>query len=134
MIRAMRHPSELSISAVAERFGMSLRTLRFYEEIGLIRVNRVGARRYYGETAIRRLAVIQKLKLLEVPLDEVKILLERLDQLDPAEADAALRRAVGEAIARAESRIAELRARIEEVRADFAVSEGVERKTVGERA
>ena len=86
----------LSISEVCEETGLSARTVRYYEEQGLLPGVRrkAGARRVYGPDELQRLRFIQHLKALGLSLAEVRELndvhaiggstgamLERLDQL-----------------------------------------------------
>ena len=67
-------PELLSIAEVRERSGVSARTLRYYEELGLLPGvrRRAGGRRVYGWDEIERLEFIQRLKKLGLSLAEVK--------------------------------------------------------------
>jgi DNA-binding transcriptional MerR regulator len=67
-------PIELSISEVCARLGLSPRTLRYYEELGLLPGVRrkAGARRVFGEDDLQRLRFITRLKALGLTLDEVR--------------------------------------------------------------
>ena len=77
-----RQPSEitpdqpyLQIGEVAERTGVTQRTLRFYEEKGLLKppTRMEGGFRLYSEIDIQRLEQIKRLKrLLGFPLAEIK--------------------------------------------------------------
>ncbi len=86
----------LSIADVREQASVSARTLRYYEELGLLPGvrRRAGGRRVYGRDEIERLRFIQRLKALGLTLAEIKdlnavyaiggstlALLERLDEL-----------------------------------------------------
>src|SRR5688500_800403 len=52
--------AEISIQQVTQQTGVRPSTLRYYEEIGLLRpVRRVGGRRHYDESVLQRLALIQ---------------------------------------------------------------------------
>ena len=64
----------LSISQVRERTGVSARTLRYYEELGLLpgARRRAGGRRVYGSDELERLRFIQRLKALGLTLAEIK--------------------------------------------------------------
>ena len=65
----------LQIGEVAERTGVTQRTLRFYEEKGLLKppTRMEGGFRLYSETDIQRLERIKRLKqLLGFPLAEIK--------------------------------------------------------------
>ncbi|MBI2983563.1 MAG: MerR family transcriptional regulator [Chloroflexi bacterium] len=61
------------IGEVAQRLGMTERTIRYYEELGLLdSVKRIdGGRRIYTEDDVRRLKFIQKLKVLGLSLQEM---------------------------------------------------------------
>ena len=67
-------PDLLTISEVRERTGLSARTLRYYEELGLLPGvrRRAGRRRVYGPDEVGRLRFIQRLKALGLSLAEVK--------------------------------------------------------------
>lgn len=86
----------LAIGAVCERTGLSARTIRYYEELGLLPGvrRRAGGRRVYGDEQLERLRFIRRLQLLGLSLAEIRELnavhalggstaamLERLDQL-----------------------------------------------------
>ena len=64
----------LSIAEVRVKTGVSARTLRYYEELGLLPDvrRRAGGRRVYGPDEIERLDFIQRLKKLGLSLSEVK--------------------------------------------------------------
>jgi DNA-binding transcriptional MerR regulator len=64
----------ISVSEVRERTGLSARTLRYYEELGLLPGvrRRAGGRRVYGADEIERLRFIQRLKALGLSLAEIK--------------------------------------------------------------
>ena len=67
-------PPLLTISQVRDATGLSARTLRYYEELGLLPGvrRRAGGRRVYGADEIQRLRFIQRLKALGLSLAEVK--------------------------------------------------------------
>ncbi len=62
------------IAEVQDRTGLSPRTLRYYEEVGLLPGvrRRAGGRRVYGPDEIERLRFIQRLKALGLSLAEIK--------------------------------------------------------------
>lgn len=86
----MRDDGHYQIGHVAERVGLSLRTLRYYEEVGLVvpPTRTEGGFRLYTDDDIAKLDLIKQLKPLEFTLEELRELLdvrERLDQqTDPA--------------------------------------------------
>ena len=65
------------IADLAREFGVSLRTLRFYEDRGLLSPERVKTKRRYSERDRERLILILKGKQLGFTLTEVRALLER---------------------------------------------------------
>jgi len=70
---ATRSP-DLSIGEVCDRTGLSARTVRYYEELGLLPGvrRRSGGRRVYGSDELERLEFIQRLKALGLSLHEIK--------------------------------------------------------------
>jgi MerR family transcriptional regulator, repressor of the yfmOP operon len=73
----------LRIGDVAERVGTTPRTIRYYEEIGLLpdaADRAAGAHRAYTESDVERLRVILRLRdLLGVSLEDLKTLVEAED-------------------------------------------------------
>jgi len=65
---------DLSIAEVRSRAGISARTLRYYEELGLLPGvrRRAGGRRVYGPDELERLRFISRLKALGLSLAEIK--------------------------------------------------------------
>ncbi|MFD2090844.1 MerR family transcriptional regulator [Blastococcus deserti] len=80
----------LQIGQVAERTGLSLRTIRFYEENGLVRpTSRTGGGfRLYSEDDVARLGLIKRMKPLGFSLEEMQQLLTLLADLAAAPGDA----------------------------------------------
>lgn len=74
----------MQIGEVAERTGLSLRTIRYYEEVGLVRpsARTQGGFRLYTEPDVARLNLIKRMKPLGFSLDETRDLLRALDDLD----------------------------------------------------
>jgi len=64
----------LSISEIGDRTGLTARTIRYYEELGLLPGvrRRAGGRRVYGRDEIERLGFIARLKALGLSLVEIK--------------------------------------------------------------
>ena len=81
----------VQIGQVAERTGLSLRTIRFYEENGLVipTARSEGGFRLYSETDVSRLEVIKRMKPLGFTLEEMQELLTLLADLDSGEGDRA---------------------------------------------
>jgi len=80
----------IRIGEVAERTGLTPRTIRYYEEIGLLpgpATRRKGEHRAYGDSDVERLSELTRLRdLLNISLEELKQLVEA------EEARAAIRR------------------------------------------
>lgn len=79
----------MQIGEVAARTELSLRTIRHYEETGLVTpsARSQGGFRLYTETDVARLMVIRRMKPLGFTLDQMRDLLDATDRLD---SDAAL--------------------------------------------
>lgn len=76
----------LQIGDVAERTGLSLRTVRHYEEVGLLppAERSAGGFRLYTDGAVQRLLVVKQLKPLGFSLEQMRDVLDVLDGLaDP---------------------------------------------------
>ena len=109
--RVSTHPVRYrQIGEVAERVGLSLRTVRYYEEMGLVSPEKrtEGGFRLYSENEIERLELIKRMKPLGFTVQEMCELLDSRDALynsaDTGEATAneARRRMVAYAEAAAE--------------------------------
>lgn len=76
----------MQIGEAAERIGLSIRTIRHYEEAGLIvpSARSDGGFRLYTEPDLDRLAVVKRMKPLGFTLDEMRDLLAVLDALETA--------------------------------------------------
>lgn len=63
-----------SITEVRDLTGLSARTLRYYEELGLVPGvrRRAGGRRVYGDDEVERLRFITRLKAMGLSLAEIK--------------------------------------------------------------
>jgi DNA-binding transcriptional MerR regulator len=93
----------MQIGEVAARTELSLRTIRHYEETGLVvpSARSQGGFRLYTETDVARLMVIRRMKPLGFTLDQMRDLLDATDRLDagdelgPEEREALLERVRG---------------------------------------
>lgn len=84
-------PATMHIGELAERTGMSLRSIRHYDEVGLLVPSgrTAGGFRVYTAGDLERLLVIRRMKPLGFTLEEMAGLLRVVDGLtagDPAEA------------------------------------------------
>jgi DNA-binding transcriptional MerR regulator len=78
---------QMQIGEVAERTGLSLRTIRHYEEVGLVipSARSKGGFRLYTEADVERLMVIRRMKPLDFSLEEMRDLLEITDRIADSE-------------------------------------------------
>ena len=79
----------VQIGQVAEQTGLSLRTIRFYEENGLVipTARSEGGFRLYSDTDVARLEVVKRMKPLGFTLEEMQELLTLLAELDTGSGD-----------------------------------------------
>jgi DNA-binding transcriptional MerR regulator len=77
----------MQIGEVAARTELSLRTIRHYEETGLVppSARSQGGFRLYTESDVARLMAIRRMKPLGFTLDQMGDLLDATDRLDSAE-------------------------------------------------
>lgn len=73
----------MQIGEVAERTGLSLRTIRYYEEVGIAvpSARSQGGFRLYTESDVDRLQLAKRMKPLEFSLDQMRELLSITDRL-----------------------------------------------------
>ncbi|MBF8284238.1 MAG: Transcriptional regulator MerR family, partial [Anaerolineales bacterium] len=92
---------DYTVKQLSNLAGVSVRTLHFYDEIGLLRPTRVGANgyRYYGDAAVLRLQQILFYKELGLSLDEIAEVLDQPD-FDVVRALEAHRRALQQRLGR----------------------------------
>jgi DNA-binding transcriptional MerR regulator len=85
----MREDGRYQIGYVADQVGLSLRTVRYYEEVGLVRPSgrTEGGFRLYTDDDVARLQLVKQLKPLEFSLEELGDLLDVRDRLDHDGAD-----------------------------------------------
>ena len=71
----------LSVSEAAKRAGVSVRTLHYYDEIGLLKPSEItgAGYRFYDETAMASLQQILFYRELDVPLDQIRRILDAPD-------------------------------------------------------
>ena len=74
-----------NIAELAKEFDVTTRTIRFYEDKGLISPERVGQRRVYHPRDRVRLQLIMRGKRLGFSLDEIQKMIDLYDA-DPTEA------------------------------------------------
>lgn len=98
-------PATMRIGELAERTGLSLRTLRHYDEVGLVSASgrTEGGFRLYTQDDYDRLILIRRMKPLGFSLEEMADLLRVIDSAEEApseETRAALSAFINEATER----------------------------------
>ena len=85
----------LRIGEVATRTELSLRSLRHWDEVGLLRPSgrTVGGFRLYTEADVDKILLIRRMKPLGFTLEEMGVVLRRLEHLHRSPHDAGLRTA-----------------------------------------
>lgn len=75
-----------TVKQLASLAGVTTRTLHHYDQIGLLKPSRLGDNgyRYYGEEALIRLQQILLYRELDMPLEQIRLILERKDFDVPA--------------------------------------------------
>jgi DNA-binding transcriptional MerR regulator len=98
----------MRIGALAERTGTSVPTIRYYEEIGLLRqVARRGGQRIYDHEDAHRLAFIRRCRDFDFSIPEIRSLLSLMQNGTPC----------GEARKLAEVHLGDLRQKLRELQA-----------------
>ena len=72
-------PRTWSIREVADEFGITTRTVRHYEEIGLLSPERQGTTRIFHRRDRTRLALIMRGRRLGFPLEEIATIIDLYD-------------------------------------------------------
>jgi len=110
----------LQIGEVAERVGLSLRTIRYYEEQDLVvpEARTEGGFRLYAEQHVDRLLLIKKMKPIGFSLDEMRAMLDARDTLAdasaPTESRAVARATIAGFAAEVQRRSEKMRAALEQ--------------------
>lgn len=94
----MNASKELSrVGEVAERLGVSPRTIKYYEELGLVKpeARSSGGFRLYGEEEVRRLERILRMKGIGYSLATIRELLDVRDAAQEADKVTLLREVAG---------------------------------------
>jgi DNA-binding transcriptional MerR regulator len=73
--------SVMQIGEVAARVGLSLRTIRHYDQVGLVVPSErsAGGFRLYSEADVERLSLIKTLRPLDFTLEQMRDLLDTID-------------------------------------------------------
>ncbi|RSZ64216.1 MerR family transcriptional regulator [Corynebacterium hylobatis] len=102
--------SGMRIGEVAERTGLSVRTLRHYDEVGVVSPSGYtpGGFRLYSGDDIERIMLIRRMKPLEFTLEEMRGFLDAVDHPDTPGA----RKTIALIRAEAATRLEKLRRRV----------------------
>ena len=119
---ASERPPELTIAQIAQEYGVTHRTVRFYEDRGLIAPERRGTRRIYHPRDRVRLGLILRGKRLGFSLEEITRIIDMYDD-QPGEAGQ-----LRYLLAQIEERRADLEQRRRDVLAALAELDELERR------
>ncbi len=114
-------PDRFAIGDLARDFGLTARTIRFYEDEGLLTPIREGQARIYSRRDRARLSLICRGKRLGFSLAEIK------QFLDLYQVDAAQKGQMRFALRRARERIASLEQQLRDVQDSLGELRGIER-------
>jgi Cd(II)/Pb(II)-responsive transcriptional regulator len=100
----------MRIGELGKATGVDIETIRYYEKAGLLPVpaRQANGYRSYGDAQLERLAFIRHCRALDMPLAEIKRLLDFLAQLTAACGD--VDRLIEQQLSRVRARIKSLRA------------------------
>jgi DNA-binding transcriptional MerR regulator len=120
----------MRIGDLAKRARTTMRTIRYYEERGLIEPSgrTAGGFRLYEEEELRKLHLIRGLQVLDIPLARVKAFLDERQAGRPAsEIAPALRSVLGTHLQEIEGRVAQILAMRDSVRDTLEILESCTR-------
>lgn len=109
MASMTRQADRWTIAEIATEFGVTHRTVRHYEDLGLISPERRGTQRVYHRRDRTRLALVLRGKRLGFPLEEIRTIINLYDD-QPGEAGQ-----LTYLLAQIDDRRAELNARLRDV-------------------
>lgn len=103
------------IGEVADRVGLSLRTVRYYEEVGLVSPSdrTAGGFRLYTDDDVERLKLVKHLKPLGFSLDTMNELLELHARVVAGESDPTDRQRLEDYVRDTQERCNDLRGQLE---------------------
>ncbi|MEC8325414.1 MAG: Cd(II)/Pb(II)-responsive transcriptional regulator [Pseudomonadota bacterium] len=100
----------MKIGELSETTGCSIQTIRYYEKEGLLSTpeRTEGNYRLYGERALKELEFIKHCRSLDIPLTDVKRLMELKNK--PEESCASVNKLIAQQLALVNNRMRELKA------------------------
>lgn len=106
--------SHMQIGQVAARTQLSVRTVRYYHDVGLVTpsARSSGGFRLYTDDDVERLLVIRGMKPLGFTLEEMKQLLESLELLNDVQATKPARQHAAEQLGEFQNKVTENAARM----------------------
>jgi DNA-binding transcriptional MerR regulator len=122
-MNASREKELSRVGAVAERLGVSPRTIKYYEELGLIEpeTRSLGGFRLYGEEEVRRLERILRMKGIGYSLATIRELLAVRDAAQEADKATVLKEVAG----RLRERERDATVRIQQIQNDLKQAEAL---------
>lgn len=104
----------MQIGQVAARTELSIRTVRHYDDVGLVTpsARSAGGFRLYTDADVERLLVIRRMKPLGFSLAEMKDLLDCLETLDSPESTATAPRRAAKRLTELQDKVADSAARL----------------------
>ncbi|WP_145943537.1 MerR family transcriptional regulator [Corynebacterium glyciniphilum] len=110
------------IGQVADDTGMSIRTLRHYDELGIVSPSgrSAGGFRLYSDEDMQRILLIRRMKPLDFTLEEIGVFLRAVDTLASTDATPADKEHASQLIADVRSQAGE---RLEKLRTRIAYAE-----------
>jgi DNA-binding transcriptional MerR regulator len=109
-------PEPVGIAEMANLFGVTHRTLHFYEEKGILSSRRAGLMRIYSHRDIKRMALINACREIGIPVATIQDFMDELDQANTQiEADATFRTALTDRKRELTSELSTIRRQIEHV-------------------
>ncbi len=118
----MTSPQTWSIAQLADEFDVTHRTIRHYEELGLISPARRGTTRVFHRRDRTRLALILRGKRIGFPLEEIRKIVDMYDE-QPGEAGQ-----LTYLLSQIEDRRADLRRRLKDVQDSLDELDDLERR------
>ena len=102
--------ASLKIGALADRAGTNAPTIRYYEEIGLLRSadRQTGGQRVYGDADVKRLSFIRRCREFGFSIDQVRSLVSLVQ--DPQSSCMQARNLAQEHLSAVREKLSELRA------------------------
>jgi len=72
---------KLTVGKIAKIKNLTKRTIRYYEELNLIKPSEISScgYRYYNENTLKRLELIEELKKLDYTLNDIKEIIDKID-------------------------------------------------------